>query len=395
MLRLIWHNQPIFQLLGAFVGALLGLSLLMGAVQLYGDAQELLGDEQDLLAPEYIVISKKVSALGLLRSEAPSFSKSEILDLKGQSFIEDISPFIGSQFKVSASIQAGSSFPGMFTELFFEAIPDTYIDVKVEDWKWSLEDIEVPIIVPKDYLNLYNFGFAPSQGLPLVSPKVAGMARFQLNLKGPDRKETYTGRIVGFSDRINSILVPLNFMNYANRAFAKKQKVKPSRLILLTPDPSSIELSRYLSDQGYDTNQDKLKSGRLNSLLKVGMGVLSVLGVLMIGLAFLVFVLSFQLTLSRSSEEIRLLIHLGYPYMRISMVYILFLSGILVAITAFACLLLMYVRTYMVEWLAAQDFQLSGGIKEEVFSIGGIFLLVFILLNSLYIVREVKRLGKS
>lgn len=43
-------------------------------------------------------------------------------------------------------------------------------------------------------------------------------------MRGNGRVEQYKGNIVGFSNRLNTILVPQSFMEWANQAFASEKK---------------------------------------------------------------------------------------------------------------------------------------------------------------------------
>lgn len=52
------------------------------------------------------------------------------------------------------------------SELFFESVPDGFVDVPLKDWQYREGSKEVPIILPRTYINMYNFGFAQSHSLP-------------------------------------------------------------------------------------------------------------------------------------------------------------------------------------------------------------------------------------
>ena len=67
----------------------------------------------------------------------------------------------------------------------------------------------VPIILPRSYLAIYNFGFAQSQSLPKLSEGVVGMIELGIVLRGDGREERLKGRVIGFSSRLNTILVPV------------------------------------------------------------------------------------------------------------------------------------------------------------------------------------------
>ena len=66
----------------------------------------------------------------------------------------------------------------MSTQMFFESVPDAYIDVKSADWRFDERSDFLPIILPRNYLNLYNFGFAQSRNLPQLSEGVLGSVSY-------------------------------------------------------------------------------------------------------------------------------------------------------------------------------------------------------------------------
>jgi len=338
--RILWKDHSRAHLLGAFLGTLAGFVLLLAGIQFYMDIKSVLTENRDLLDPEYIVINKKVNIGQTLGLDMAGFSEEEIEEIKAQPFADQVSSFISNEFPVSAYTE-NERFPDFITELFFEAIPDEFIDVKSEDWQWDPEEGIIPVIIPQDYLNLYNFGFAPSQGLPQIPKGVVSMINFKLRLRGQGRGnyEDYQGRIVGFSNRVNSILVPLDFLEWANQKYGYFKRSDPSQVILVSKDPTDPSIIRFIEEKGYDTIREKLKSSRMNIILKFVISFLVIVAAIIIGLAFLVFLLSLQLMISRSSDKIRRLSKLGFHYREISRPYILLLLLLMAGITGFSLLL--------------------------------------------------------
>jgi hypothetical protein len=330
--QILWKDQSRTHLLGAFLGTLAGFVLLLAGIQFYIDIKSVLAENRDLLDPEYIVINKKVNigqTLGLSRT---GFTEDEIEEIATQAFADQVEPFLSNEFPVSGYTE-NERFPDFYTELFFEAIPDEFIDVKSDQWVWDPEIGNIPVIIPQDYLNLYNFGFAPSQGLPQIPKGVLSMINFKLRLKGKYGEDDYNGQIVGFSNRIHSILVPLDFLTWANEKYGYFDKSNPSQLIVVSKDPTDPSIIRFLEEKGYDTIREKLKSSRMNIILKLIISFLVVVAAIIIGLAFLVFLLSLQLMISRSSDKIKKLNKLGFHYREISRPYILLLLVLMVSVT--------------------------------------------------------------
>ena len=338
--QILWKDHSRTHLLGAFLGTLAGFILLLAGIQFYMDIKAVLSENRDLLDPEYIVINKKVNIGNTLGLTGGGFTEEEIAEIEAQPFADQVAAFNSNEFPVQAYTE-GEQVPNFITELFFEAIPDEYIDVKSEDWQWDPEEGTIPVIIPQDYLNLYNFGFAPSQGLPQIPKGVLSMINFKIRLQGQGRGnyDDYNGRIVGFSNRVSSILVPVDFLEWANDKYGYFKKNDPSQVILVSKDPTNPSIIKFLEDRGYDTIREKLKSSRMNIILKFVISFLVLVAAIIIGLAFLVFLLSLQLMISRSSEKIRRLNKLGFHYREISRPYILLLMLLMAGITGLSLLL--------------------------------------------------------
>lgn len=58
------------------------------------------------------------------------------------------------------------------------------------------------------------------------------------------------GNIVGFSNRLNTILVPESFMNWANEAYGAGEKAEPSRLIVEVNNPADERIAKFSSRKG-------------------------------------------------------------------------------------------------------------------------------------------------
>ncbi len=377
---ILWKDHSRAHLLWAFLGTLAGFVLLLAGIQFYMDIKSVLSQNRDLMDPEYIVINKKVNigqTLGLARV---GFSPEQIEEIASQPFADRVAPFISNQFPVSGYTE-NERFPDFYTELFFEAIPDEYIDVKSDDWKWDPEVGTIPIIVPQDYLNLYNFGFAPSQGLPQIPKGVISLIKVNIRIKGQGRGNyvDYPGRIVGFSNRIHSILVPYDFLVWANDKYGFFKKTDPSQIILVSKDPTDPAIIKFLEDKGYDTIKEKLKSSRMNIILKFIISFLVVIATIIIGLAFLVFLLSLQLMISRSSEKIRRLNKLGYHYREISRPYIVLLLILMVGVTGFSLLITNILTRQFSSMAAEWSLDISSSLHGIIYGTAlGLITLIFI-----------------
>ena len=214
-MRLIWkllrQHISVAQLVGFFLTNLIGLSIILCGVQLYSDVKPIVMGES-LVSNDYLVLSKRVTTDNMFARETNRFSTEEIARLKAQPFVERIGEFRSSQFRVSAEV----SMFNASTLMFFESVPDSFLDIKSDKWHFTPGDKVIPIIIPRAYLNLYNFGFSPSMAIPQLSEEFLGEIPLQVYITTRVSSVVrYEARVVGFSERINTILVPDSFLSWA------------------------------------------------------------------------------------------------------------------------------------------------------------------------------------
>jgi hypothetical protein len=295
-----------------FVLALVGLStallLILSAVQLQSNYYELLNgkNNQDSIA-NFLVINKSLTDQNVGSS---SLSETQLTDLKKQTFTESIGILTASRFK--ASIQSNSQLFPFYTDIAFESVPAEFIDVNSKDWHWDEQASFLPIIVPNQFLDFYNFQYSFSQNLPQLTPQVVKMVSFQVTIQGKGQSYHLNGRVVGFSNRISSMLVPQNFMEWANSKFSSTTILQqPSRVIIKTKDAGNPQLNNYLKKEGLVTDTDKTRFSKYRQVVDFVVNISSITGLLMFTFALLIFSLFIQLTIASCKEEIELLILIG------------------------------------------------------------------------------------
>jgi hypothetical protein len=297
------------RLIMAAGGLGIAMILLLIAIQAHTDFDQLLHGEQNANeSVDFLVINKKITNEMMGQNAKSGFTPAEIADLQKQPFTEAFGYIVSNQFKVTAAAPGDLHF---YTDMFFESVPDDFIDVKNGDWKWDPATGTIPIILPNDFLNLYNFGFALSQDLPQISQETVKALPIKVTISKGMLTQEFTGRIVGFSDRISSFLVPGSFMEWANARFGTGQAPTPSRVIIKTKDPSNPALVKYLDDKGYTTNQDKLKYSKTKTVVQTIVSVIGFFGVILLLFALLVFSMFIQLVIASCKKEIQLLVTLG------------------------------------------------------------------------------------
>jgi hypothetical protein len=287
----------------SIAGLGIALLLILAGVQLQSDYNQLLyGKENKDSVANFIVINKDVS------SNSSTLSKSEIEDLEKQPFVTSVGLLTPSKFKVSAQTNS-DRFP-LYTDLFLESVPDEFLDIQSEQWKWDKTSGYIPVVIPNMFLDMYNFGFAISQGTPQLTQDAIKLITLQLSINAMGMNRSYPARIVGFSDRISSVLVPQSFMDWANQNFGAAN-IETSRVVIKTNDPGDPQLVKYLKDHGLKTDADKTRFSKYRQIVDAVVSVSWITGAIMLLFALLVFTLFIQLTIASCKTEIELLITLG------------------------------------------------------------------------------------
>ena len=236
--KLLRQHISIGQLAGFFLANLFGMMIVLLSVQFYKDVIPVFTEGDSFMKKDFIIATKKISALSSFAGKSNTFSAEEIADLKKQPFTKTIGAFTPSQFKVSAGLGMKEAGIYLSTDMFFESVPDEFVDIKLDKWYFDENTHTIPIIIPRNYLNLYNFGFAQSRSLPKLSEGLMSLIQMDIMMRGNGRVEQYKGNIVGFSNRLNTILVPQSFMKWANENFAPNAEAQPARLIIEVSNPA-------------------------------------------------------------------------------------------------------------------------------------------------------------
>ncbi len=307
------------QIAGYAATLLVGAAIVMLACQLYADLRPLLTQQTDVFRGHAITLSKNVGALQSFNKRGIYFSDKEIAELEAQPFVAQVARFTSSAFHSKASITFGGQ--GLYTDLFFEGVPDRYIDVSSDDWRWDSTSNFLPVIVPEDYLSLYNFGFAESQALPVLSKGTIEQVVFTVTLDGNGHSRSFRSRIVGFSGKINTILAPEEFLAWANREFGSDETNPPSRLLVELADASDERIPRFMEEHNYNIKQDELESSKMVFFFRAAMAFLLAVALIIIALSVAFIIMSLNVIVQKNHDLFRNLHDIGYSPQQIARYY--------------------------------------------------------------------------
>lgn len=396
MNRLVWkllrQHISVGQLAGFFLANLFGMMIVLLSVQFYRDVLPVFTEGDSFMKKDYIIATKKISTLGSFAGKSNTFSKDEIKDLKAQPFTKGVGAFTPSLFKVSAGLGMQEAGIRLSTEMFFESVPDEYVDVSLDKWHFDEDTRIIPIIVPRNYLNLYNFGFAQSRSLPKLSEGLMSLVQMDIMMRGNGRVEQYKGNIVGFSNRLNTILVPQSFMDWANKNFAPEKEAEPSRLIVEVKNPTDTAITDYFQQKNYETEGNNLDAGKTTYFLRLITGIVMGVGLFISILSFYILMLSIFLLLQKNTVKLENLLLIGYSPTRVATPYYILTVGlnVLVLLLSIGCAI--WVRSYYIEVVRNLFPQLESGSLLPCILTGGLLFLAVSLLNVLAIQRKVGNL---
>lgn len=391
-MKLVWkllrQHISIGQFAGFFAANLLGMFIVMLSVQFYEDVVPAFTAEDGFIKNTYLIVSKRISAVSTFAGEANAFTQSEQDELRSQRFTRQVGAFTASQYKVYASLGMGGASFG--TDMFFESVPSQFVDTDQSAWHFNPSQGEVPIILPRSYLAIYNFGFAQSQSLPKISEGVVSMIPLDIVLRGSGRQERIKGRVIGFSSRLNTILVPEDFMTWSNATFAPDADIAPTRLIVEVTNPTDDAIARFIQEKGYELEDDQLDAGRMTYFLKVVSGIILAVGLLISILSFYILMLSIYLLVQKNTTKLQNLLLIGYSPARVSLPYQLLTTGMNLMVFVLAFLLLLWIRRYYLTMLWAMFPQLNEGSLMPALLVGIALCLFVSLLNIVAIRRKVQ-----
>ena len=385
-MRLIWKLMRSHiswaQLAGFFLANLCGMVIVLLGIQFYQDVAPVFTEGDSFFKKDYVIVSRKVSTLGTFVGKSNTFSESDIREIEEQEFTKGVGRFTSSRFKVSAGVGMEQLGLNLSTAMFFESVPDQYVDVSLQDWHFEPGQEMIPIIIPRNYLDLYNFGFAQSRSLPQISEGVINMVNLEVRISGKNQRDTYRGKIVGFSNRLNTILVPQSFMAWANNYYADDTMQKePSRLIVEVNNPADERIAQFLRERGYECEGDKLDAGKTAWFLKMIVGIVMAVGLLISVLSFYILMLSVYLLLQKNTTKLENLLLIGYGPAYVAMPYQVLTIGLNLLVLLVSIVLVCSLRASYLEMLERIYPALDAGTPVWTILIGLVLFTIVSLIN--------------
>lgn len=389
--KLLRQHISILQFSGFFFANIFGLFIVLFGYQFYNDVLPVFTAGDSFMKADYIVLSKKIGAAGTFSGNTKTFSNEEYERLAEQKFVSKIGKFTSTEYRVDASMSVGGA--NLFnTELFFESVPDEFVDIPMDKWKYDPRTHVVPIILPRSYITMYNFGFAQSHSLPKISDGVMGMVDFNLFIRGNGHADQYKGKIVAFSNRLNTILVPQDFMDWSNKRYAPDSETLSTRLILEVSNPADDGLTKYAEQNGYDLSDNNLDTGKTTYFLRMLVFMVITVGVIISVMSFFMLILSIYLLVQKNVSKLDNLLLIGYSSANIAKPYQLLAVSLNFVALIVVWIILYFIRSYYMDVLMTLFPGVSDGTLLYSVALGVILFVVISLINIIVIRRKINEL---
>ena len=351
-MKLVWKllRQHISwpQFVGFFFANLFGMTIVLLGYQLYCDILPIFTANDSFLKADYLVVSKKIGMANALGQQHSGFSKGEIADLQAQPFVKGVGQFTSTAYKAEATMGV-SGMKILNSELFFESVPDPFVDVSLDNWHYTPGDSLVPVILPRSYIAMYNFGFAQNHSLPKINEGLVGMIDLHIQVQGKGGQGYFRGKVIGFSSKLNTILVPQSFMAWSNNHFSPDSELPPSRLILDVTNPADQRIGTYLEEHNYELEDNNLDAEKTTYFLKLMVTLVMGVGVVISALSFYVLLLSIYLLVQKNTTKLQNLLLIGYSPSRVALPYQMLTLVLNFAVLVASFSLLLIIRGYYID----------------------------------------------
>lgn len=391
--KLLRQHISLSQFAGFAFANLFGLLIVLLGYQFYVDVAPVFTGEDSFMKSNYIIVEKKVGTGNTLSGRSNAFSAQDVSEMKNAHFTNKLGAFTSTQYTVTARMGiSGTNI--LNSEIFLESIPDNFVDAPKGTWSYKPGDKVVPVILPRSYIAMYNFGFAQSRSLPKISDGLVGMIDFDIFVQGSNGNGSFKGKVIGFSSRVSSILVPQAFMDWSNKLYAPGKSVDPTRLIL-DPDASKTELmTSYFDRHGFEVEDDKLNADKTTYFLRFLVSMVMVVGLVISVLSFYILMLSIYLLVQKNSTKLENLLLIGYSPQQVARPYQLLTISLNFGVLVIALIAIFFVRDYYIGVISALFPNIDTGTMLPSLVLGLLLLVLVSMCNILAIHRKISAIWK-
>ena len=392
--KLLRQHLSIPQMAGFFFANLFGMIIVLLSVQFYQDVIPVFTAEDSFMRSDFLIVNKKIGTASTISGSSNTFNQTEVDDLAQQPFVSRMGKFTNANYKADVSMRVNGVSVLNNGEISFESIPDSFVDTPLRNWNYQPGEKTIPIILPRIYLTMYNFGFAQTHALPKLSDGLVGMIDLHIFVHGKHREAQFKGKVIGFSNRLSSILVPQAFMDWSNDTFASGETHAPTRLIVQVNNPSDPQFTKYLDQKGYEMENDKLNTEKTTYFLRLLVTMVVGVGLVISALSFYILMLSIYLLVQKNTHKLENLLLIGYRPAQVALPYQMLTIGLNLLIYGLALLAIFFARSYYMDLIETLFPNIEDGNMLPAFAVGALLFVLVSLSNYAIIARKIVHIWK-
>lgn len=384
--KLLKKHISVPQFVGFAFANLFGMLIVLLGFQFYNDVLPVFTASDSFMQNDYLIVSKKIGASAAFSATDNTFSEEETASFAAEPFVRHLAPFTSQEYKVEARMGVNGQTL-LNSEISYESVPDEFVHADRASWMWHEGSESVPVILPKSYLAMYNFGLAHSKSLPKLSEGLMGMIDMQFFVHGNGQNATFRGKVIGFSNRLSSILVPQSFIDWSNRRFAPGRHSAATRLIVSVGNPAAKNIAQYLERKHYEVEDDQLNAEKTTYFLRLIVTMVMIVGLVISILSFYILMLSIYLLVQKNASKLESLLLIGYAPHRVAHPYEWLTVGLNFLVLCITLVAVYFIRTYYMEVIITIFPDLSDGSILPAVALG-VSLFVLVSAMNVWVVRR-------
>ena len=252
----------------------------------------------DIKDEGFYVISKKNTIINSFTNSFIFFEKDQISEIKKLNGVKKIGKIFSSVSPSKVNIKGNINFT---SEIFLEAMENTFLDIDTSSFAWSRDSSIVPILMSKEFLNIYNFSFSLSNSMPMLTEASASLIPLELGIYKSGYTKTFKSKIYSFTNRYLSILVPINYMEWINNSESSTLK-KPTKLVVHISSENHGSFFDYLDEENLILHNNKAIFSKNIKTIQLLIYLFLLLGISILIISILLIYLSNKLEVANSKS---------------------------------------------------------------------------------------------
>ena len=163
----------------------------------------------------------------------------------------------------------------------------------------------------------------------------------------------------------------------------------PNRLIVEVGNPGDENITKYLDDNGYEVETDKLDAEKTTYFLRMMVSMVMIIGLVISVLSFYILMLSIYLLVQKNSSKLENLLLIGYSPNNVAKPYQVLTIALNIVVLIIAWIILFFLRDYYMSFIETLFPDIDEGTMLPAIALGLLLFLIVSILNIVAIRRKV------